>query len=238
MVGERLNFNISFWLFSRAGSAQISLRPLRGRPGLYEARMSGQTSGLIGLFTRYRQDTYRSALELANGRLRPLEFQEEVIIGSKLKRRRTTTFNYDQRIIVRRNLDRAGKVVEAYELPMLPGVVYDDYLSGLYNLRSGAYGPLREGRGYTLNVPRRKGGTIRVQLAGPEENRRLLAKAGRRDGKTFFSRILVDKDSMGSGTGRLEGWFSAQAVPVGGTVEDMVLFGDIQGTLVGRDVAG
>jgi hypothetical protein len=235
MVGEQLDFNIAFWLFSRAGYAQLSLRPLAGPPeNLYEASMSGQTAGVIGFFTRYRKDTYRSAMEFTGERLRPLEFQEEVIIGNEVRRRRTTLFDYAAGVILRRKVLRGGGV-EAEELPMEPGVVYDDYLSGLYNLRSGAYGPLRPGRSFVLNVPRKKGGTIRIELAGPAETLKLLEREKSRQDKAFFCRIFMHKDTLGSGTGRLEGWWSAQAVPLSGVVEDVALFGDVKGTLVNRE---
>jgi hypothetical protein len=235
MIGERLTFEIGFWIFSQAGHVVVELAPLPGQRGLYEATMTGQTAGVIGFFTRYRKDVYRSVMELSKGRLRPLQFQEEVIIGEEIRRRRITYFNYQAGVMTRRKLVKGGQT-ESDELAMAPGKVYDDYLSGLYNLRSGAYGALREGRSYTIHVPRPKGETIRLEVSGPEETRRLLQQDSRLEGKTFYCRIFMDKDALNSSTGRLEGWFSAQAVPLGGMVEDVALFGDITGRLAGREV--
>lgn len=236
LVGERLTFDIGFWVFSRAGQVVVELAPFPGRPNLYEARMFGQTSGVIGFFTRYRKDVYRSIMELAGGRLRPLEFQEEVIIGSELRRRRTTVFNYAAGKVTRRKLAKGG-AVETDELPMAAGLLYDDYLSGIYNLRSGAYGPLREGRAYTLNLPKPKGGTVRLEVASRQEAVRLLSREGCREGKAFHCRVFMDKDLLDSRSGRMGGWFSAQGVPLGGVIEDVALFGDVTGRLASRQVS-
>ncbi|MFH0810351.1 MAG: DUF3108 domain-containing protein [Pseudomonadota bacterium] len=234
MVGERLRFNIAFWVFPKAGIAEMTLRPLQGRPGFHEAMLVGQTLGVIGFFTRYRKDTYRSVMELVGGRLRPLEFHEEVIIGRDVRRKRTTSFDYAARLAVRRTFRGTGEERENY--PMASGVVYDDYLSGLYNLRSGAYGPLREGRAYFLNIPR-KHGLIRMDMAGREETRKLLEwdPGTRTFPKQYFSRISMEKQDLGSGTGRLSGWFDPCGVPLTGVVEDVAWFGDVTGTLFSRE---
>jgi hypothetical protein len=234
LVGERLTFNISFWLFSQAGSAVMSLKPMSGHPGIYEATLCGQTSGAIGFFTRHRLDTYRSAMQYDGRRFRPLEFEEEVIIGGEVKKRRTTVFNYASGVIERRSALKGGGQ-EKYELPMRPGVVYDDYLSGIYNLRSGAYGAMREGRVYILNVPHKKGGTIRIELASREGNLKQLERERDKEAKAFFSHVVLDKDNLITGSGRLQGWFSSQGVPVGGIVEDVVFLGDVRGTLISRE---
>jgi hypothetical protein len=117
---------------------------------------------------------------------------------------------------------------------MKPGVVYDDYLSGLYNIRSGAYGPMRDGKTYVLNVPKKEG-KITLALAQREETRQRLYREGPPGEKTFFCRIFMPKEDLGSGTGRLEGWFSGQGVPLTGVVEDVALLGDVRGTLLRRE---
>ena len=235
LIGERLEFRVGFWIFSQAGYVKTALLPLAGTANRFEATMIGQTAGVIGFFTRYRKDTYRSVMELAGGRLRPLEFSEEVIVGKEVRRRRTTSFDYARQVMVRQK--RQGAKVESEEFPMAPGTVYDDYLSGLYNFRAGLYGPLRQGSTFVLNVPRNKGGRIRLELCGPEETRRLLSRERATEAKAYYCRVFMDKDALKSGNGRLGGWFSAAGVPMGGVMEDVALFGDITGTLVSRQVA-
>src|SRR4030043_334905 len=73
-------------------------------------------------------------------RLRFISFEEDVKIGSKL-RRRTHFFDYQKRrwVEVRQRKDGTQARREE-EIP--PGMVYDDFITGFYNFRYGAYGKI------------------------------------------------------------------------------------------------
>jgi len=237
LAGEKLNYNISFWIFSKAGNVTMTFRPLGGNR--YEALMQGQTSGVIGWFTRYRQDHYRSVMEYdpLSARLRPLHFEEKVVIGKEVRRQYFIDYDYAAGIANRRKIGRRGEVSRS-TVRLNPERRYDDYLSGIYNLRIGAYGPLQEGRSYVIRLLKAdKERDVRIVLAGPEENRKRLGSEDNPGEKFFFSHIYLPKGMLDSKTGEMEGWFSARAVPVGGTIRDMALFGDVTGRLVSREKA-
>jgi hypothetical protein len=237
LAGERLTYNVSFWIFSRAGNVSMTFRPLG--ESRFEALMQGQTSGVIGWFTRYRQDRYRSVMEYdpQAGRLRPLHFEEKVVIGKEVRRQSIIDFDYARGLASRKKIGRRGEVSGSVAR-LNPAVPYDDYLSGIYNLRLGAYGALQEGRTYELRLLKAdKERRVRIVLAGPEENRKRLGSEGNPGEKFFFSHIYLPKGMLDSKTGEMEGWFSARAVPVGGTIRDMALFGDVTGRLVKRERA-
>ncbi|HUL36123.1 MAG TPA: DUF3108 domain-containing protein [Thermodesulfobacteriota bacterium] len=230
--GEELQYEIGLWLFKKAAVGKISFAET-GEKGRYLATLQGETLGVLGFVARYRVDTYRSIMEEIDGgrRLRSLSFEEDVKIGSKL-RRRTHLLDYQKRRWIRiRQREDGSKTREETEIP--PGMVYDDFVTATYNFRYGAYGEIERGKTYKVATFPKKGATsYEVRVASKEEEEKKRKSEKSKEGKEFFLKLFLDAELTHSKEGRIEGWLSKELYPVEGKIKDVIFFGDIKGTLV------
>jgi len=233
--GEELVYEVGFWLFKRAALGKLSFTEME-KKGHYMATLQAETLGVLGWVTRYRVDTYRSVMEAIDEgkRLRSLSFEEDVKIGSKL-RRRIHSFDYQKRkwIQLRRRKDGEMERSEA-EIP--PGMVYDDFLTASYNFRYGVYGEIERGRNYTVaTFPRKGSSSYELRVAGEEEEKKRKRSEKFKDGKDFYVKLFLDPEITHSKEGLIEGWLSKELYPMEGKIKDVVLFGDVQGTLIHKN---
>jgi hypothetical protein len=230
--GEELHYEIGLWLFKKVAVGKLSFEEM-GKKGRYLATLQGETLGVLGFVARYRVDTYRSIMEEIDGgrRLRSISFEEDVKIGSRL-RRRTHFLDYQKRKWIRVRLRKDGsKVKEEAEIP--PGMIYDDFITASYNFRYGVYGGIERGRTYKVATFPKKGASsyeLRVASKEEEEKRRKPEKS--KDGKEYFLKLFLDAEVMHSKEGLIEGWLSKELYPIEGTIKDVILFGDIKGKLI------
>jgi hypothetical protein len=170
--------------------------------------------------------------EIEGGRrLRSLSFEEDVKVGNKL-RRRTHFFDYQKRkwIQVRQRKD-GTKVKTEEEIP--PGMVYDDFLTASYNFRYGVYGGIERGRKYTVTTFPKKGpSSYEVRVASKEEEEKRKKSEKLKEGKEYFVKLFLDPEITHSKEGLIEGWLSRELYPTEGTIRDVILFGDVRGTLI------
>ncbi len=197
------------------------------------AILQTETLGVLGFIARYRVDTYRATMEEVEGgrRLRALSFEEDVKIGSKV-RKKTHLFDYQRRkwVTVRQRKDGAAEKTEE-EIP--PGMTYDDFVTASYNFRYGVYGEIERGRKYVVPTFPRKGPSsyeVAVATQPEEEMKRRFEKV--KEGKDFFLSLLLDPEITHSKKGLIEGWLSKEFYPIEGTIKDVVFFGDVKGTLI------
>jgi hypothetical protein len=230
--GEELVCEIGLWLFKRVALGKLGFKEME-KKGHYMATLQAETLGVLGWIARYRVDTYRSIMVEMDGgkRLRALSFEEDVKIGNKL-RRKSHLFDYQKRkwIQVRRRKDGTMERTEE-EIP--PGMVYDDFITASYNFRYGVYGEIERGRTYTVATFPRKGSTryeVRVAAKEEEEKRRKFEKS--KDGKEYYLKLFLDPEITHSKEGLIEGWLSKELYPTEGTIKDVILFGDVKGTLI------
>ena len=230
--GEELLYEVGFWLFKRAAMGKVSFKEL-GEKGRYLAILQGETMGILGWVARYRTDTYRAVMEEIDGgrRLRSLSFEEEVKIGSKV-RKRTHFFDYKNRkwIRVRQRKD-GSKGREEADIPL--GMVYDDFVTASYNFRYGVYGEIERGKKYTVATFPKKGPAhyeVQVASKGEEEKRRRSEKI--KDGREYFVKLSLDPEVTHSKEGLIEGWLSKEIYHTEGTIRNAILFGDVKGTLI------
>ncbi|HVP77776.1 MAG TPA: DUF3108 domain-containing protein [Thermodesulfobacteriota bacterium] len=230
--GEELQYEIGLWLFKKAAVGKISFVEA-GEKGRYLATLQGETLGVLGFVARYRVDTYRSVMEEIDGgrRLRSLSFEEDVKIGSKV-RRRIHLLDYQKRRWIRiRQREDGSKTREETEIP--PGMVYDDFVTATYNFRYGAYGEIERGKTYKVATFPKKGATsYEVRVASKEEEEKKRKSEKSKAGKEFFLKLFLDAELTHSKEGRIEGWLSKELYPVEGKIKDVIFFGDIKGTLV------
>lgn len=230
--GEELEYEVGAWIFKRVALGKLSFREM-GEKGRYLSTLQGETLGILGWVARYRVDTYRSIMEEVEGgrRLRSISFEEDVKIGNKL-RRRTHFFDYQKRkwIQVRQRKD-GTKVRKEEEIP--PAMVYDDFLTASYNFRYGVYGGIERGRKYTVaTFPKRGPSSYEVNVASREEEEKRKRSEKFKDGKEYFVKLFLDPEDTHSKEGLIEGWLSKELYPTEGTMKDVMLFGDVRGTLI------
>jgi len=230
--GEELHYEIGVWLFKRVALGKISFKEM-GEKGRYLATLQGETLGVLGWVARYRVDTYRSIMEEVEGgrRLRSISFEEDVKIGNNL-RRRTHFFDYQKRkwIKVRQRKDGV-RVREEVEIP--PGMVYDDFITASYNFRYGVYGEIERGKKYTVaTFPKKGPSSYEVRVASKEEEEKRKKSEQFKDGKEYFVKLFLDPEVTHSKEGLIEGWLSKELCPMEGRIKDVMLFGDVKGTLI------
>ncbi len=230
--GEDLDYEIGFWFFKRAALGKLRFTEME-KKGHYMATLQAETLGVLGWITRYRVDTYRSTMEEIDGgrRLRSVSFEEDVKIGNKL-RKRTHRFDYQTRkwVQLRRRKDGTTERTEE-EIP--PGMVYDDFLTASYNFRYGVYGEIERGRTYTVpTFPRKGSSSYEIRVAGKEEEEKRRKSEKSKEGKEFYVKLFLDPEITHSKEGRIEGWLSKDLYPMEGKIKDVILFGDVKGTLI------
>jgi hypothetical protein len=232
--GEELRYQIDLLWFSPAATGRIVFEEEKGNRG-YKAILEGKTSGFIGWLTRYRRDIYTSYMEVADGgrRLRPLRFEEDVVIGDKI-RKKITRFDYRAGKLLKRRRNRRGIFIQSEE-KIPEGVVYDDFLTAFYNFRRGIYGKIERGKRYRVRtIPKKGVSTIDVEIATREEEMRRRQGDGDNGLREYYITVLLDREITRSRTGRIEGWASKNLVPIEGTIADVVLIGDVHGILIGE----
>jgi len=230
--GEELLYEIRVWLFKRVALGRLTFKE-GGKKGRYIATLQAETLGVLGWVARYRVDTYRATMEEVEGgrRFRALSFEEDVKIGSKV-RKRTHTFDYQENkwIKMRQRKDGTmGRTIE--EIPR--GMVYDDFLTASFNFRYGAYGAIERGRKYLVpTFPKMGASNYEVRVATKEEEVNRRSELKQKDGKEFFVKLYLDPEVTHSKEGVIEGWLSKELYPMEGTIRDVVFFGDVKGILV------
>jgi hypothetical protein len=235
--GEVMKYDIDFWIFSRVGEGIATFRSLGD--GRYEAFHEGKTLGLVGLVTRYRRDVYRSLMGTINNgrRLIPLRFEEDVVIGSKV-RKRITGYDYAARKVTIETQKEEGVSREEVEIPY--GILYDDPMTAFYNFRFGAYGKVEPGKIFMIRtVPRKEGPQpIRLIVASRKEEEQKRSEEAEKEGKDVFIKVHLAKEFVGSVHGEVEVWFTKDIIPVTGVAKDVFFYGDIRGHLTYRGFSG
>ncbi len=230
--GEELHYDIGLWLFKKVATGKIRFEEM-GEKGRYLATLQGETFGVLGFVARYRVDTYRSIMEEIDGgrRLRSISFEEDVRIGSRL-RRRTHFLDYQKRKWIRVQQRRDGtQVREEEEIPS--GMIYDDFVTASYNFRYGVYGEIGRGKTYKVaTFPKKGARSYEVSVASKEEEEKRRKSEKSKDGKEYFLKLLLDAELTYSKEGLIEGWLSKELYPTEGTIKDVIFFGDIKGTLI------
>jgi hypothetical protein len=230
--GEELVYEIGVWVFKRVALGKLNFKEMDEK-GHYMATIQAETLGILGWVARYRVDTYRSTMEEIDGgrRLRSLSFEEDVKIGNKL-RKKTHLFDYQNRTWTQTRRKKDGTIEKKVE-EIPPGMVYDDFLTASYNFRYGAYGEIEMGKKYTVSTFPRKGAThYEVNVAGKEEEEKRRQSEKVKDGKEFFVKLFLDPEITHSKEGLIEGWLSKECYPMEGTIREVILFGNVKGTLI------
>ena len=230
--GEELVYEIGFWLLKRVALGRLSFKAME-KKGHYMAILQTETLGVLGWVARYRVDTYRSTMVEMDGgrRLSAMSFEEDVKIGNKV-RKKSHIFDYQKRKWIQVRRKKSG-AMERTEEEIPPGMVYDDFLTASYNFRYGVYGEMERGKKYTVaTFPRKGSASYEVRVATKEEEEKRRKSEKFKDGKEYYVRLSLDPEVTHSKEGLIEGWLSRELCPTEGTIKDVVLFGDVKGTLI------
>ena len=230
--GEELVYQVGVWLFKRVALGKMSFKEME-KKGQYMAIIQAETLGVLGWLARYRVDTYRATMEEIDGGrcLRSLSFEEDVKVGNKL-RKKIHFFDYQKRKWTQLRRNKAG-TMERAEVEIPPGMVYNDFLTASYNFRYGVYGEIERGKKYTVPTFPRKGAvSYELRVATKEEEERRRKSEEVKEGKEFYVKLYLDPEITHSKEGLIEGWLSKDLYPLEGMVRDVVLFGDVKGTLI------
>lgn len=229
---EELLYEIRVWLLKRVALGRLTFKE-GAKKGLYIATLQAETLGVLGWVARYRVDTYRATMEEVEGgrRFRALSFEEDVKVGSKV-RKRAYLFDYSKNKWIKLRQRKDGTLVRTEE-KIPPGMIYDDFLTASFNFRYGAYGTIERGRKYLVpTFPKMGKSNYEVTVAAKEEEVSRRSELKQKDGKEFFVKLYLDPEVTHSKEGVIEGWLSKELYPMEGTIRDVVFFGDVKGTLV------
>jgi len=239
-LGEELSYRMSALWIKQAAMGRVFFEKVEGSK-IYRATIEGKTTGIIGWLTRYRRDIYTTYMEIIDGgrRLRPLRFEEDIVIGKKI-RKKITLFDYARGKLIERRMNRRGIFIQTEgEVP--EGVIYEDFLTAFYNFRWGVYGGIQRGRRYrVMTLPKAGLSSIDVEIATEEEEMRVRHGKGDKGGGKYeyYVTVFLDKEITRSRTGKVKGWVSRDLVPIEGTIEDVVFVGDVHGFLIGEKRMG
>jgi hypothetical protein len=227
--GEEFIYDIGFWWFKKAAIGKIAIHKKEG--DIYEITLTAETIGFIGFITSYRKDIYHAYAEEVNGgrRFRTKRFEKVVKIGDGT-RYGYTDADYDKMTYHWKSWGGGKEEKEATE-QIPPGVLYDDPLTGFYNFRFGVHGRIEEGNEFSVPTFPAKGvSNIYVRI---ETNKGKAARINPDPAEVdYLADIIIDKELFGSQTGKVEVHFNKELIPVHVIAKDLILFGDVRGTLV------
>jgi hypothetical protein len=232
-LGERLDYYLGFFLFSKAADCVIDFQGDEPS-GRYVAKMWAKTRGFIGWLTSYRENRYISHMEKAKDgrRLRPILFEKRVTIGSTVKES-FHWFDYPARRINYAIIHNKRLIKEdCYDIP--EGIVYEDILSAFYNLRAGVYGEIQKGQHYIIpSIPEKGIDRYTMEVLDDVREWQQRRKQGWKDNNNdFVLRVIVNREVFGTREGLI--WIrmsKKNLIPLEGVAEDAIGLGDITGRL-------
>ncbi len=232
-ANEVMKFMAGFLFFRHAGDAEISLVPLTPK-GRYQATLSGKTCGIIGFFTRHREDTHIS--ELRENKDRSRFICTRLIRDTKIGSSHTTKIfemDYVGRRLTITRLKGSHKSVHVKPIP--EGALYDDPVTAFYNFRFGSYGPVRFGKTFTIHtIPGKKLNHITLKLGSKQETEKKLKNLPFKGKVKYLVYLRLDPDVTKSKKGEIEGWLTPNLIPFYGVAKDVIFFGDVEGKLIAR----
>lgn len=234
LLGETLTYDMSFLWFQDAAAG--SLRYFKNAAsGLYMSILQAETKGFVGFVSGYRRHRYISTMSSQDGGRRLRSERFEIYIDYADQHWHSEhVMNYTAHKLVYKEWQNS-KLTRDETLPIPPGVVYEDILSGFYNFRYGVYGPPIKGRSYTLNMlPRKHQSRFDVYLASDFEQQQEKTKLHLDVNASYLAFVVIPKEIFRTKTGRIRLWLDADLVPVIGTVEDAIGLGDVDAYLKSR----
>ena len=235
-LGEELSYQIGFWLIGHCGEAKTSFLPT-DLPDIYKVSLEGHGVGFINFLLGQVQYSYTSYCQYLpdRDRLRPVHFELKRKRGQKV-RRRTVRFDYAGGEILFLDKTTNGKT-RTHRESLKPDRIYEDYLTLFYNFRHGYYGPIERDRKLLLPLyTKRQMQPVKLQIADLDKEKQFRSREFNQTAKHFFIQFQINPEDVSSGSGQIQGWLSADAIPVKGTIQDVIFFGDLWGDLIKKQI--
>jgi len=235
-LGEELSYQIGFWLIGHCGDAKTGFIRT-DLHDIYRLSVEGHGIGFINFLLGRVKYSYTSFCQYLSDqdRLRPVYFELKKKRGDK-ETLRSVRFDYAAGEIVFFKSNPAGKTRTQREF-MKADRIYEDYLTLFYNFRHGYYGPIERDRKVLLPLYIKKEmQPVKLQIADLEKEKQFRSQEFNKTGKHFFMQFQINPEDVSSGSGKIKGWMSSDAIPVKGIMEDVVFFGDLWGELKERKV--
>ena len=235
-LGEELSYQIGFWLIGHCGDAKTGFIRT-DLHDIYRLSVEGHGIGFINFLLGRVKYSYTSFCQYLSDqdRLRPVYFELKKKRGDK-ETLRSVRFDYAAGEIEFFKSNPAGKTRTQREF-MKADRIYEDYLTLFYNFRHGYYGPIERDRKVLLPLYIKKEmQPVKLQIADLEKEKQFRSQEFNKTGKHFFMQFQINPEDVSSGSGKIKGWMSSDAIPVKGIMEDVVFFGDLWGELKERKV--
>ena len=235
-LGEELSYQIGFWLVGHCGDAKTGFIRT-DLHDIYRLSVEGHGIGFINFLLGRVKYSYTSFCQYLSDqdRLLPVYFELKKKRGDK-ETLRSVRFDYAAGEIVFFKSNPAGKTRTQREF-MKADRIYEDYLTLFYNFRHGYYGPIERDRKVLLPLYIKKEmQPVKLQIADLEKEKQFRSQEFNKTGKHFFMQFQINPEDVSSGSGKIKGWMSSDAIPVKGIMEDVVFFGDLWGELKERKV--
>lgn len=223
--GERLDYDMGFWLFRNAAAAHLTFsKKSQGFEALFEA----ETTGLSRIITGHKKEMMRSVMEFDEGtrRFRPLTFQELFTDGRRQMDKRLTFNYYDNTYTISMKMDKRSIFSKTKTLPT---VAFDDLLTFFYNLRIGHYGPVEPGLSFEVCLLM----SVRPSYLG------IMFRNDENGGcpEAYYDAVFnMEKMLTQARSKTVSCRLSHDLIPVYGVVKDAYYFGDLTVRLRRRDV--
>lgn len=229
LLGEKLEYDISFLWFDRLAEGSISLT--RGEEdGTYLVTMEAKTLGVAAFFTRNRVEKFQTMMRIGtDGLLQPLWHSSHTLrdkAKGKTEKISRYTFDYKSHQVRYQKL-KNDRVYDDQWFELETDHQLFDILSALYNLRLGYFGPVGDERLLVPTFHRKGQQDIVIEP---------LTDISKKDRKFFSSaaktaRILVDPSVFGTKGRDVLASFDAMMRPQKGIIKNVIGLGDVRGTL-------
>jgi hypothetical protein len=229
LVGERLEYGISFLWFDHLAEGEVTLEP-GPQEDTWLIVMQARTLGIAAAVTRNRVDKYETLIEVApDGLLRPIWHKAHTIKGNGTARREKTKqydFDYVGGQVRYRRLKNGKSSTDKY-FAMNDRTQMYDILSALYNLRLGYYGEIGQQEVHipTFHHEGEQDIVIAPLYDSTEADRKFLETS------SFLCQVLVDPSVFGTNGRDVLVGFDNDMRPIVGIIKNVIGLGDVRGTL-------
>jgi hypothetical protein len=229
LVGERLEYSISFLWFDHLAEGEVTLEQ-GPREQTWLIVMQARALGVAAVVSGDRIERYETLVEVApDGLLRPIWYKKHALrgAGDTLKDR---TLRYDFDYVagqVRYRRLKNGKVTKDEYLAMNDRMKMYDILSALYNLRLGYYGAVGQQAVHIPTFHHKGEQDIIIAPVGEQDMKDLKFLAA----SSFLCQVQVDPSIFGTNGRDLLVGFDGDMRPKYGIIKNVIGLGDVRGSL-------
>ncbi|MRJ02908.1 MAG: DUF3108 domain-containing protein [Epsilonproteobacteria bacterium] len=226
--GIEADYKVSYGIFGRVGTAKATMEYNETD---YRITIEGRATGLASTLSGGRIERYESIGRVVNGRFVPYLFIKIRRNKNKESVKKFTFDHYRKKVKIEKRNYKHGKLV-AVGRSELPYYAPDDLLTLYFNLRKEL--PSLDGsqRFYAVGGDR-KSGAVDIIIPEGEELKR-LKKLLKVDG--LYLIVVIHQKIFASKEGRLYVVLDEDGIAKRALLKDVIMFGDIRGKLVRKEI--